>query len=101
MQSIFLDHCNQHADTISVFTDGWKSDAGIGFGVVFPDRERRGRLSSVACIFTAELHTILKALKEILIINGNKFTLYCDSKSVLQSLEHFNPHYPLVLEIIE
>ena len=101
MRSIFLDHCTQHADTISVFTDGSKSDAGVGFGVVFPDRERTGRLSSVASIFTAELNAILKALKEILIFSGNKFTLYCDSKSVLQSLEHFNPQHPLVLEIIE
>ncbi|MPC77798.1 hypothetical protein E2C01_072265 [Portunus trituberculatus] len=32
----FLEHCFIHSDDIPVFTDGSKSDAGVGFSVVFP-----------------------------------------------------------------
>ena len=54
-----------------------------------------------ASIFTAELHGILKALQEILLADDRHFTVYCDSRSVLQSLSNFNPRHPLVLEIME
>ena len=101
MRSIFLEHYATHRNSVDIFTDGSKSDAGVGFGVIFPDRERSGRLSSAASIFTAELHAILRALKEVLIFNESSFTIFCDSKSVLQILEAFNPTHPLVLEILE
>ena len=51
--------------------------------------------------FTAELHGILSALKEILTIDGNSFVIFSDSRSVLQALESFNPVHPLILEILE
>ncbi|XP_066973192.1 uncharacterized protein [Macrobrachium rosenbergii] len=101
MRSIFLEHSMEHGTYTPIFTDGSKSDAGVGFGVAFPDIERSGRLSSVASIFTAEINAILKALKEILIHNGNNFIIYSDSKSVLQALESFNPLNPLILEVLE
>ena len=31
----FLEHLEEHEDSSFVFTDGSKSNAGIGFGVVF------------------------------------------------------------------
>ena len=101
IHAIFLDHSAQHASAVSIFTDGSKSDAGVGFGVVFPDYERSGRLPNSASIFTAELHAILKAVKEILLSDERMFVIYCDSKSVLMSLQHFNPVHPLVQEILE
>ncbi|XP_066938239.1 uncharacterized protein, partial [Macrobrachium rosenbergii] len=61
MRSIFLEHSMEHGTYTPIFTDGSKSDAGVGFGVAFPDIERSGRLSSVASIFTAEINAILKA----------------------------------------
>ena len=101
MRSIFLEHYATHSNSVDIFTDGSKSDAGVGFGVIFPSKERSGRLSSSASIFTAELHAILKAIKEVLILNERNFTIFCDSRSVLQVLENFNPMHPLVLEILE
>ena len=97
----FLEHMFQHKDAVPVFTDGSKSHAGVGFGVFFPDFERRGRLPDSASVFTAELHGILKALREIVLIDSRAFIIYCDSLSVLQSLQIFNPTHPLVLDILE
>ena len=101
IRSSFLEHMSQHSDAVPVFTDGSKSHDGVGFGVHFPDFERRGRLPNSASIFTAELHGILKALKEIVLTDDRIFIIYCDSTSVLQSLKIFNPTHPLVLDILE
>ncbi|MPC28839.1 hypothetical protein E2C01_022050 [Portunus trituberculatus] len=63
----FLEHYSTHSDAIPVFTDGSKSDAGVGFGVVLPSIYRAGSLPSVASVFTAELSTITFALQAGLI----------------------------------
>ena len=100
-RAIFSEHVECHSDSVSVFTDGSKSDAGVGFGVVFPTLERGSTLPHFASIFTAELHGIIKAVKEIILIGGSHFTIFCDSRSVLQSLSNFTSHHPLVLEVLE
>ncbi|XP_066952461.1 LOW QUALITY PROTEIN: uncharacterized protein [Macrobrachium rosenbergii] len=100
MGSIFLDHSSEYDHSIAVFTDGSKSDAGVGFGVVFPDVERSGKLSPIASIFTAKLNSMSKDLKEILPLNVYSFTQYYDSRSALQSSESFNSSHPLILEIL-
>ena len=101
IHTMFLDHATQHANAVPIFTDGSRSDAGVGFGVVFPTFERSGRLPNSASIFTAELHGILAAVKETLLIDENAFVIYCDSKSVLDSLQQYNSVHPLVQDILE
>ena len=90
-----------HTDSISVYTDGPKSDAGVGFGVIFPDFKRFGALPSHLSNFTAELYGILVAVKEILSLDRGNFVIFTDSKSVLESLEIFNSTHPLVIDILE
>lgn len=97
---LFLEHAVEHENYLPVYTDGSKSDAGVGFGAVFPDAERSGSLNESASIFTAELYAILIVLKEILIRNDKNFVIYSDSLSALQAL-NFNSTHPLVLEILE
>ena len=45
---IFLEHVVEHDDSTFIFTDGSKSDAGVGFGVSGSDFNRRGALPSIA-----------------------------------------------------
>ena len=97
----FLDHIKDHRNTVYIYTDGSKSDAGIGFGVSFPNFSLSGSVHESASIFTAELYGILRALKQILSVDGSHFTIFSDSRSVLEALESFNPIHPLVLEILE
>ena len=80
---IFLEHVVEHDDSTFIFTDGSKSDAGVGFGVSGSDFNRRGALPSIASNFTAELHGILSALEKILTLDQGAFTVFCDAKSVL------------------
>ena len=97
----FLDHLEEHKDSILVFTDGSKSNAGVGFGVIFPDFNRSGRLCGESSIFTAECYAVLTALKEIIKFSRGNYVICCDSESVLQAIEHFNTVQPIIMEILE
>ena len=97
----FMNHLEEHGNSVFIYTDGSKSGAGVGFGVVFPSFKCSGALPSSASIFTAELYGILTALKRIVNHEGDNFTIFSDSKSVLEVLSSFNPSHPLVLEILE
>ena len=97
----FLDHAATHTDSMCVYTDGSKSDAGVGFGVIFPNFTRSGALPFNFSNFTAELYGILVAVKEILSLERGNFIIFTDSKSVLEALEIFNSLHPLVIDILE
>ena len=47
-RALLLEHCSSHSDSVSVFTDGSKSESGFGFGVVFPSFCRGCSLPAVA-----------------------------------------------------
>ncbi|KAK3883722.1 hypothetical protein Pcinc_011979 [Petrolisthes cinctipes] len=100
-RSLFLEHAFTHRESLPVYTDGSKSDDGVGFGVVFPDFCRGGRLLSVMSIFTAELSAILYALQVTFTLPQPSFTIFSDSCSALQALCNFNSTHPLVLAILE
>lgn len=101
-RALFLEHFEDHSDTIPVFTDGSKSDDGVGYGVVFPSFCRGGSLPSVASVFTAELSAIVLALRIIFTLPVNSFTVFSDSRSALSALESFTLSVnPLVLSAVE
>ncbi|KAK3885203.1 hypothetical protein Pcinc_010547 [Petrolisthes cinctipes] len=100
-RSLFLEHAFTHRESLPVYTDGSKSDAGVGFGVFFPDFCLGGRLPSVMSIFTAELSAILYALQVIFTLPQPSFTIFSDSCSALHALCNFISSHPLVLAIFE
>ena len=102
LRATFLSHLSEHDESVCIYTDGSKSDAGVGFGAFFTDDQISGRLPDATSIFTAELLAILESIKKLL-LNGSedKITIFCDSRSVLESLQCFNPLHPLVIEILE
>ena len=101
MRAIFLEHKAHHSNSVAIYTDGSKSSAGVRFGVSSVDFDNCGRLHSYASTFTAELSAVLNAIKSLLTLEKNDFTVFCDSLSVLQILESFNPCHPIVQEIFE
>ena len=103
IRSIFLDHKDEQKNSLSIFTDGSKSNAGVGFGVFSEEFSRKGALPGIASNFTAELTGILSAVKTIATLQGNarNFTIFCDSKSVLQSIESFNSKHPIIFKNLE
>ena len=97
----FLKHMEEHRGSVFIFTDGSKSNAGVGFGAVSKDFNRYGALPKCASIFTAELHAILIALKQIVSLSERRFVIFSDSRSALQALEMYNSLHPLIMEILE
>ena len=97
----FLEHLLDHEGSTLIFTDGSKSDVGVGYGVVSPDFNKAGRLPDQSSIFTAECYGILIALKEIASHSGDDYVICSDSLSVLQAIGHFNLLHPIILEILE
>ena len=87
MRAIFLAHQERHP-TVHIYTDGSKSTEGVGFTAVFPNTTSGGRLTREASIFTAELYAINAAVHELLkgTIDGNRFTIFSDSRSALLAL---------------
>lgn len=102
IRSIFLEHASEHNESCTVYTDGSKSDDGVGYGVYSNYfNSQRGALPTSASNFTAELFSILTAIKKISSIGGENFTVFSDSRGALQALECFNSTQPIVLEILE
>ena len=99
IRSLFMEHIETHVDSAWIFTDGSKSSTGVGYGVYSRDFNCKGALPVFTSIFTAELFAILKAIEKIVTASGIHFTVFSDSKSVLQSLSIFNSLNPLVLKI--
>ena len=102
MRAIFLTHRERHL-TVHIYTDGSKSTEGVGFAAVFPNTTSGGRLTREASIFTTELYTINAAVHEILkeTTDGNRFTIFSDSRSALVALRSDSFFSPIVVETKE
>ena len=95
----FLAHDEIHKDTIKIFTDGSKTEDGVGIAVVNNNESRVARLSNNASIFTAELTAILKSLEYVDKTKGRNFTIYSDCFSALLTIRQYNPSHPIVQKI--
>ena len=71
-----------------------KSEDGLGYSVVLENEIYESKLPDSASIYTAEMTAIVQAL-EILHKPKEKFFIYSDSKSIIDSLEKFNTMHPL------
>ena len=79
IRCLFTEHFTTNRDCIQIFTDGSKSDKGVGFAAVFPNQIIKQRLPYDASIFTAELMAILTSLKQMLVQKGSSFVIASDS----------------------
>ena len=99
MRALFYEHFEDHKDSIPIYTDGSKSQDGVGFATVFPDFTIKRRLHNCASVFTAELYAILLALKFLVTLSENSFVIVSDSRSALLAIEAYNSKHPLIMEI--
>ena len=103
MRASFLAHQERHP-TVHICTDGsFKSTESVGFAAVFPNTTSGGRLTREASIFTSELYAINAAVHEILkgTIDGNRFTIFSDSRSALLTLRSDSSLSPILAETKE
>ena len=99
LRGCFQSHALSHSDSVPVYTDGSKSEDGVGCAAVFPHTTLRGSLPSFASIYTAELFAIYLALQCILGLPESSFTIFSDSRSALAGLGTLYSSHPWVLRI--
>jgi len=100
LRKIHNSHCRaSHINDVAIYTDGSKSLNGVGCAAVFPNRIISHRLPKHCSIFTAELQAILTALSNISLCNEVNFTVFCDSRSVMDIISDIRPNNYIVLEI--
>ena len=92
----FLDHDAIHKNDSKLFTDGSKSEAGVGCAIIHDGTSYLAKLPDHASVFTAELTAINGALDLIYNSDKKSFTIYSDSKSAINSLKKYNSFHPLI-----
>ena len=86
-----------------IYTDVSKEDEVASYGL-WCDAKPEGtsaRIRDGSSIFTAELEGIKFALRYIRISFRKKFVIFCDSKSVLESIDNHLTDNPLVVEVLD
>ena len=82
-----------------MFTDGSKSEAGVGSAAycpTAPTEERSKHMCSDSSVYTAELRALSLALKTINTSAHKEFLIFLDSLSALQAIAGRNLNHPLL-----
>ena len=79
-----------------IYTDGSKTENGVGCAVVVDQQEFTWRLSSLSSIYTAELFALWQALLICESSHHSSFIIYSDSLSSIQSISNIYSQDPLL-----
>ena len=83
-----------------VYTDGSKSDTGVGYAFVRDPAPRNFGLPAEATVFSAELVSIKKALSFIEVSDDGSYVFFTDSLSRVLALRDFNTFHPFLQGIL-
>ena len=79
-----------YSDHVAIFTDGSKTDQGVGAAAVAPNQTKTPSLPKTASVFTAKLRAINMALSIVEVGTGENYVIFTDSLSTLYSLTDCN-----------
>jgi ribonuclease HI len=99
-QSNFSELKSQYPDHIAIYTDGSKEGARVGCASVSHLHTSKLRLPDNSSIFSAEVKAIDLAFRFISSQNHDKFIIFSDSLSVLQSLNGKKFTNPLIQDLL-
>ena len=94
-----LEHMAKHSDKLSVYTDGSKSENGVGFAVISNNFKIQASLPPFASIYTAEIYAIKYALINIDSRHLTEVVIYSDSQSAIQAIRAYYPENALISDI--
>ena len=95
-----LERISLYCDHTQYFTDGSKTEGGVGCSFVNGPVTRSFTLPSHATVFTAELVAIHKALCFIEVSDDYLNVIFTDSLSSLLALSDFNTSHPIIQNIL-
>ena len=98
---LFMEIRERYGDHIPVYTDGSRDGNSVACAAVFPsDTIISMRLADSACIFSAEVWAIIKALEQIRDSVASKYIIFTDSLSCLHALKYMKLEHPLIGMVI-
>ena len=101
MKSFFNEHVDLfHKDDVHIYTDGAKSENGVGCSAISITATKKMKLMTECSIFTAELCGILNGIIIANSAHSDRFVIFCDSLSALQVVDHYESTHPLINKII-
>ena len=103
LRALFREHMeSHHQNTCQLYTDGSKSEEGVGCAVTsIAEPTREYRLTSEASIYTAELTALVEACRLICNNHNTTFTVFSDSKSALEGIQQIDSPHPIIHKIHE
>lgn len=82
-----------------IYTDGSKSEIGVGAAAITEGQAKSASLPKHASIFTAEAYAVHMTVDLIRTSKRKKFSVFTDSRSVLQALDSSIPTNPLIRKL--
>lgn len=101
LRAKFWEHLNEHhLNSFHLFTDGSKNGENVGCAVVSTAEVlTQKRLMGVTSVYTAELIALADALGVVRDRDEQSFTIFCDSRSAIDSLHHIDTNHPIIQQI--
>lgn len=99
MRALFLNHVRSHDGSYCIYTDGSKTEDGVGYAYVAGRTIFSKRIESYATIFTAELLALHDSLIHCRNVPNPSITLITDSRSSIQAIKRYNSNNPIIKEI--
>ena len=100
LRSRAIEHLSRYHGSTLTFTDGSKTEEGVGCAFVCGRDTRSFSLPEHSSVFSAELVAIDKALRFIEVSDDTEHVILTDSLSSLLALRAFHPSNPLVQDIL-
>ena len=99
-RSLALERIASYRGFTCTYTDGSKTDTGVGCAFVSGNDMRSFVLPPQATVFTAELVAIFRALCFIQISSSPRHVIFTDSLSSLFLIRAFNPSHQIAQDIV-
>jgi ribonuclease HI len=90
---------SRYVGFIEIYTDGSKSDEGVGSAAVCRETVRSQTLPTEASIYSAEAYAIHLALSIVRERSETKYVIMSDSSSVLYSMGNPTQNHPLIRKL--
>lgn len=99
LRNIYNDHLEEHSETLVIYTDGSKSEDGVGCACYYSTATFQRRIPADASTYTAELLAIIEALNISMNEQCQDVTIVTDSRSAIQAITSLNYHHSIVNSI--
>nr|CAI5826955.1 unnamed protein product [Callosobruchus analis] len=100
LRAIFHSIVDAYPNALCIFTDGSKTDSGVGSAIHHHENDHSWTLPTQASIHTAELYAILQALNFAMEDDHREFLVCTDSLSSIQALTNVFNRDPLIISVL-